>query len=195
MLGSKFALSRWLGPHLTQCRSGRGLPSYQVASWSIESFDQNRYGPKIGELCPFWARGTSPCNAMWPGPRPTRMSSFILIRPTVWPRYTNVTDRAGQTDSGPIAYRANRFTNGRPKMEKKSPYLGNFTDRHKIWPCDAVWLSWAFQPLEIWKSKNPRWRRPPPWKIKNRHILVNTLTNRHEIWHGDTASPLGRYDR
>ena len=30
---------------------------------------------------------------MWPGPRPTCAPSFILIRPTVWPQYTNVTDR------------------------------------------------------------------------------------------------------
>jgi len=26
------------------------------------------------------------------------MPSFILIHPTVWPQYTNVTDRTGQTD-------------------------------------------------------------------------------------------------
>ena len=26
------------------------------------------------------------------------MPSFILIRPTVWPQYTNVKDRTGQTD-------------------------------------------------------------------------------------------------
>jgi len=30
---------------------------------------------------------------MWPGPRPTCMLSFILIRLTVWPQCTNVTDR------------------------------------------------------------------------------------------------------
>ena len=30
---------------------------------------------------------------MWPGPRPTSVPSFILIHPTVWPQYTNVTDR------------------------------------------------------------------------------------------------------
>ena len=30
---------------------------------------------------------------MWPGPRPTYLPSFVLIRPTVWPQYTNVTDR------------------------------------------------------------------------------------------------------
>ena len=33
---------------------------------------------------------------MWPGPRPTCIPSFILISPTVWPQYTNVTDRTGQ---------------------------------------------------------------------------------------------------
>jgi len=39
---------------------------------------------------------------------PTYMPSFILIRQTVWPQYTNVTDRQTdrtdrQTDNGPIA--------------------------------------------------------------------------------------------
>ena len=55
---------------------------------------------------PLWGRRAgSPSNTMWPAPRPTWMSSFILIRPTVWPQYTNVTDRptdrqdrTGQTD-------------------------------------------------------------------------------------------------
>jgi len=50
----------------------------------------------------------SPSYTVWPGPRPTRMPSFILIYPTVWPQYINVTDRqdrTGQTDrqdNGPI---------------------------------------------------------------------------------------------
>jgi len=33
--------------------------------------------------------------------------SFILIRPTVWPQYTNVTDKTGQTDR-----QADRADNG-----------------------------------------------------------------------------------
>jgi len=40
------------------------------------------------------------------------MPSFILIRPTIWPQYTNVTDTTVQK------HRVNRFTNGRPKMYK-----------------------------------------------------------------------------
>jgi len=31
------------------------------------------------------------------------MPSFILIRPTVWPKYTNVTDKRDRQDNGPIA--------------------------------------------------------------------------------------------
>jgi len=62
----------------------------------------------MGELCPFEGGGAgSPSNTMWPGPMPTCMPSFILIHQTVWPQYTNVTDRqdrTGQTDNGPIAY-------------------------------------------------------------------------------------------
>jgi len=32
-----------------------------------------------------WQTG-SPCNTMWPGPRPTSLPSGILIHPTVWPQ-------------------------------------------------------------------------------------------------------------
>ena len=50
-----------------------------------------------------WGGGTgSPSYTMWPGPSPTCMRSFVLIRRTVWPQCTNVTDRqtdrTGQTD-------------------------------------------------------------------------------------------------
>jgi len=51
---------------------------------------------KLGAV-PLWGRGAgSPSYTISPGPRPTCMPSFILItfiRPTVWPHYTNVTDR------------------------------------------------------------------------------------------------------
>jgi len=36
------------GPHLTQCRLGRGLPPCQVASSSIQPFDYNRWAEKWG---------------------------------------------------------------------------------------------------------------------------------------------------
>ena len=39
------------------------------------------------------------------------MPSFVLIHPTVWPQYTNVTGRTGQTTDR--QHYANRFTNGR----------------------------------------------------------------------------------
>jgi len=35
----------------------------------------------------------SPSNTMWPGPWPTYVPSFIVIHPTVWLQYTNVTER------------------------------------------------------------------------------------------------------
>jgi len=41
-VGAAVALSvEELGPHLTQCRLGRGLPPYQVAPWSIQPFGHN----------------------------------------------------------------------------------------------------------------------------------------------------------
>ena len=55
-------------------------------------------GRKLG-VCPFkGGRAGSPSNTMWPGQRPTCVPSFILIRPTVWPQCTNVTDRQDRTD-------------------------------------------------------------------------------------------------
>ena len=41
-----------LGPIRTQSRLGRGLPPYQVSSWSIQLFGHNRHGPKIGGCAP-----------------------------------------------------------------------------------------------------------------------------------------------
>ena len=35
-------------------------------------------------LCPLWGEARSPCNTMWPGPRPTFVPSGILIHPAVW---------------------------------------------------------------------------------------------------------------
>ena len=57
-----------------QCRLGRGLPPYQVASLSIQPLGHNRHEPKI--------RGAgSPYNIMSPGPRSTSLPSGILIHP------------------------------------------------------------------------------------------------------------------
>jgi len=49
---------------------------------------------KLGVCVPLGeGEAGSPSNTLWPGTRPTCMPSFILIRPTVWPQCTNVTDR------------------------------------------------------------------------------------------------------
>ena len=75
-----------LGPHLTQCRVGRSLPLYQVASWSMQPFGHNRRGPKIGGSAPFWGGAGSTSNTKSPGLRPTSVPSGILTHTTVWPK-------------------------------------------------------------------------------------------------------------
>jgi len=56
-------------------------------------------GQKLGAPPPFGGGELGPHLAMWPGSRPACTPSFILIHPTVWPQYTNVTDRQDrQTD-------------------------------------------------------------------------------------------------
>ena len=86
-------------------------------------------GRKLGDCVPFSGRGAgshSPSSTMWRGPRPTSMPSFILIHPTVWPQYTNVTDRTDrQTTVG--QHRENRFTNGRPKTHEEA-FMSSLTE-------------------------------------------------------------------
>ena len=55
-------------------------------------------GRKLGGVSLFSGGGAElgPHNTMWPELRPTSMPSFILVHPTVWPQYINVTDRTGQ---------------------------------------------------------------------------------------------------
>jgi len=60
-------------------------------------------GQKLGvgrALCPFREASGSPSNTMSPAPRPISVLSGILIHPTVWLQYTNVTDRR---DNGSVA--------------------------------------------------------------------------------------------
>jgi len=43
--------------YVTQCGLSRGLPSYQVASWSIQPFRHNKHRPKIVDCAPILWRG------------------------------------------------------------------------------------------------------------------------------------------
>jgi len=80
-----------LGSHVTQCGLRRGLPSYQVASWSMQPFGHNRHGPKIGGSAPFLGRGSwiagSPSNTMSLRLRPTFLPSGTLIQQSIWPQH------------------------------------------------------------------------------------------------------------
>jgi len=99
-----FLGGRKLGPYLTECGLGRGLTPYQVASWYIQPFDHNTLAEKWRLLSPLFGGAGFPSNTMWSRPRSASTPSFIPIHPTVWPQYTNVTDRQrGQTDNGPTA--------------------------------------------------------------------------------------------
>ena len=92
---------RELGPHLTQCRLGQGLPPYQMASWSIQPFGLNRHGPKIEGAGPHLTqcglgRGLPPCQvSFW------SIQQFGHKTPML---QTDRQDRTGQDDDGPIAY-------------------------------------------------------------------------------------------
>jgi len=87
-----------LGPHLTQSRLGRGLPPYQVASWSLQPFGRNGYGPKIrgcallgeGELGPHLTNVARPR-------LPACQVSSWSVQPFGHNTPTSQTDRTGPT--------------------------------------------------------------------------------------------------
>ena len=108
-----------LGPHLTQCRLGIGLPVYQVASWSIQPFGHKRHGLKLGACAPIGRGELGPHLAQCRrgrGVPPCQVSSWsIQMFDHNIP--TSQTDRIGQTDNGPIA-------KGEP-FYKRSPNKSN----------------------------------------------------------------------
>ena len=68
------------------------------------------------------------------------------------------------------------------KIEKQ-PYLSRgLRDLDEIWYDGAVQPSWAYQPLKISNFKNPRWRRPPSYKIAISRPRFNRFDT---IWHDD----------
>ena len=76
---------------------------------------------------PLWGGAGFPCNTMSPGPRPTSALSFIWIDPTVWPQYTNVTDRhtdrTGQTGQRSDTIERTVLQTGRSEMKIAVPPL------------------------------------------------------------------------
>jgi len=109
--------------------------------------------PFCGELGP-----QSPCNTTWPGPRPTSNPSGMLILSTVWPEYTNVTERKDRTDrqdNGPIGY-------GQPfykRSTKNSDSLSNVVDEvtylskrkgKEEYLYSAFWPRWYTQSAQAW---------------------------------------------
>jgi len=91
-----------LGLHLTQCRL---VYAYLRTKWHINPSSRlatTNMGRKLAEGCGPLRGAGFPSNTVWPGPMPTCVSSFIVIHPTVWKQYTNVTDRQ---DRQPAGYR------------------------------------------------------------------------------------------
>ena len=86
-----------LDPYVTKVALAE---AYLHSKWHLDLASRlaaTEMGRKLGGLRPlFWGTAGSPSNTKLPGPRPTSIPSGILICPTVWPQYTNVTD--GQTN-------------------------------------------------------------------------------------------------
>ena len=94
----------WAAGSPSNTMSPATRPTSAPSGIVIQPFGHNRHGPwfircirklrKCGGCCALFRGGVgSPSNTMWPGLRPTSVLSGILIHPTVWPQYTNVTHR------------------------------------------------------------------------------------------------------
>ena len=66
---------------------------------TIDIWAETTWAESEGLLCalPWGKLGPQSSNAVSPGPRPISVPSGILIHPTVWPPYTNVTNRTDRT--------------------------------------------------------------------------------------------------
>ena len=73
-------------------------------------------GQKVGGYCALSMGAGSPSNTISPGPRPTCVSSGILIHPTVWPQQT------GQTEQRSHSIGLTITCNGCPKMKDRISY-------------------------------------------------------------------------
>ena len=69
------------------------------------------------------------------------------------------------------------------KKPIKSPYLCNrLTDFDEIWHGGAYLPLIVDLPLKFRIFENPRWRRPPSWKLQKLRYLCNGLTDLYEVW-------------
>jgi len=104
--------------------------------WHLEPSTSYLVGPKIGGGCcaPLGGGPGSQSNTVARA-EAYRMPSFILIRLTVWPQCTNVTDRTGQTD------RQRSDSIGRTVLQTVAQKSVNVTYGHtRQFVYDIVWV-------------------------------------------------------
>jgi len=86
----------WEGVAGSPSNSVAWAEAYLPTKWHLDPsshLSTTGMGQKLGAPPPFGGGGAGSSNTIWPGLRPTCMPSFILIHPTIWPQYTNITDR------------------------------------------------------------------------------------------------------
>jgi len=176
----QWALDRKLGraAPLPFCGGAAGSPSntkwaeaYLRTKWHLNLSSHlaiTNMGRKLWAV-PLWGGvAGSPFNTMWPGPRPSCVPNFMLIRPTVWPQYTNFTERQAdrQTDrqTGKRSDSIWRTVFGRPFIKRfalcyRSVVCLSVSDVRARWP-----NGWTDQD-EIWHAARPQaWPHCVKWR-------------------------------
>ena len=129
-------------------------------------------GRQLGGCVPLGGAGCPP-NTMSPGPRPTAVPSFVLIHPSVWPQYTNVTDRqTGKTNKAMVRqHRANRFTNGSPKIKPVSGTVRGIRTKFGKQMHNAIQHVGLYQPLRAIPLLVTFNMAAPPFSVSSKAIF------------------------
>jgi len=120
---------------------------------------------KLGAVAILPGGAGSPSNTMWPVHRPSSMPSSILIRPTVWPQHTNVTDRTDRRD------RQDRQTTVLQTVAQNNTYVGRKL-RRVLCP---LFLG------EPGSPSNTMWPGPRPTTVQS-GILIHPAVWSQQTW-------------
>ena len=133
------------GPHLTQCRLAE---VYLCTKWQFNLSSHlatTDIGRKLG-LCPFWGGELGPHVTQW---------CFILVHPTVWSQYTNVTDRTDRQ--------------GEPFYKRS---LKNWGFYFYIYICNCMYVSFGQGSSLLWThTLSPFYSRPIALTQEGRNVV------------------------
>jgi len=109
-VGGGCCVPSWGAGSLSYTMSPGIRPTSVPTKWHLDPSSRlatTHMDRKLGAV-PLWGNGCL-SNTMWPGSRSTSVPSGILIHPSIWPQYTDNTDRQRSDSIRRTAFIARRF--------------------------------------------------------------------------------------